>query len=49
MEKLKFIPEKVGYISATPLIINSNIKENILYGSDTELSDQDILNLLKRV
>ena len=45
--KVEVYSKKVGYISATPLIINSNIKENILYGSDTELSDQDILNLLK--
>ena len=45
--KVEVYSEKVGYVSATPLIINSNIKENILYGSNVELNDQDMLDFLK--
>jgi len=38
-----------GYIGATPLIFESTLKENILYGSDETLQDEEILDYLKKM
>lgn len=39
---------KYGYVSASPMIINSNIKENILYGSEKNISDEILINYLEK-
>jgi ATP-binding cassette subfamily C protein len=39
--------EKFGYIGATPLIFDSTLRENILYGNDIDVSDDQILKELK--
>jgi ATP-binding cassette, subfamily B, bacterial len=36
-----------GYIGATPLIFNSSLRENILYGNDKDINDEQILRELK--
>lgn len=38
---------KIGYIGAVPLILTDTIRANVLYGNKLEISDQDILKLLK--
>ena len=39
---------KLGYVGVTPLIIDSTIKENLLYGNNKNVSDEKIVDLLKR-
>ena len=39
--------EKFGYIGATPLIFDSSLRENILYGNDVTVSDEEILKELR--
>ena len=37
-----------GYVSATPMIINSNIRENILYGNEKNFSDDLLLDYIEK-
>ena len=39
--------EKIGFVGASPLIFTATLKENILYGNNKDISDQEILNQLK--
>jgi ATP-binding cassette subfamily B protein len=39
--------DKFGYIGATPLIFNSSLRENILYGNEQKVSDEKIIKELK--
>ena len=38
---------KFGYIGATPLIFNSTLRDNIMYGNDLEVKDDQIIEILK--
>ena len=38
---------KFGYIGATPLIFNSTLRDNIMYGNDLEVKDNQIIEILK--
>ena len=38
-----------GYIGATPLIFTGTIKENILYGNEEHVSDDEIMSYLKKM
>jgi ABC-type multidrug transport system fused ATPase/permease subunit len=46
--KVELSSNKLGYVGVTPLVINSSIKENLLYGNNSDISDEEILNLLDR-
>jgi len=46
--KVELSSNKLGYVGVTPLVINASIKENLLYGNNSEISDEEILNLLDR-
>ena len=37
---------KFGYVSATPMILNASLRENLIYGADTPISDSELLNLI---
>ena len=39
--------KRVSYVSATPFILNSTLKENILYGNDKDINHKDIIKLIK--
>ena len=39
---------KLGYVGVTPLIIDGSIKENLLYGNDNEIPDDEIYNLVNK-
>lgn len=38
---------KFGYIGATPLIFNSTLRDNIMYGNDIQVEDDNIIEILK--
>ena len=38
---------KFGYIGATPLIFNSSLRDNIMYGNDLEVKNEQIIDMLK--
>lgn len=38
---------KIGYVGVTPLIINGTLNENILYGNNRNIDEQEILDLLQ--
>jgi len=37
---------KFGYVSATPMILNASLRENLIYGADTIISDSELINLI---
>lgn len=39
---------KLGYVGVTPLIIDGSIKENLLYGNNNEIPDDEIHNLVNK-
>ena len=39
--------DRVSYVSATPFILNSTLKNNILYGSEQDVDDKKITDLIK--
>jgi ABC-type multidrug transport system fused ATPase/permease subunit len=45
--KVKANCSKFGYIGATPLIFDSSLRENLLYGNDNYVSDERILQELR--
>ena len=45
--KVRLFSDKLGYIGATPLIFESTLKENILYGNDKKIKDDEIFSYLK--
>lgn len=38
---------KFGYIGATPLIFNSTLHDNIMYGNDLKVEDENIIEILR--
>jgi len=38
---------KIGYVGATPMIINSTLRENLLYGVKETIEDSKIIDLVK--
>ena len=38
---------KFGYIGATPLIFNSTLHDNIMYGNDLQVEDENIIEILR--
>jgi len=46
--KIKNHAKKLGYVGATPLIFTASLKENILYGNDKKVSDDEILEVLRK-
>lgn len=38
--------DKIGYVGASPMIINSTLKENLLYSTNEDVDDSKILKLL---
>lgn len=45
--KVKSFTDKIGYVGASPLIFTATLRENILYGNDKSIDDQEILTQLK--
>ena len=45
--KVKSFSDKLGYIGATPLIFESSLFENIMYGNDKNISNDEIYQYLK--
>ena len=45
--KVSISSNKVGYIGVTPLIIDGTIKDNLLYGNDLEVNDEEIIEILE--
>jgi len=39
--------KNIGYVGVTPLIISGTLKENVLYGNNESIDDQEILNLIE--
>ncbi len=39
--------EKFGYIGAVPFIIKASLRENLTYGLDREVSDEELMNKIK--
>ncbi len=39
---------KFGYVSATPMILNASLRDNLLYGSDIEISNPELVNLVSK-
>ncbi len=39
---------KLGYVGVTPLIIDGSIKENLLYGNDNEIPDDEIYDIVNK-
>ena len=37
---------KFGYVSATPMILNASLRENLIYGAETTISDSELINLI---
>jgi len=37
---------KFGYVSATPMILSASLKDNLLYGADSKISDSELINLI---
>jgi ATP-binding cassette, subfamily B, bacterial AbcA/BmrA len=46
---VKCYKKNFGYIGATPLIFTGTIKENILYGNEEHVSDDEIMSYLKKM
>ncbi|MDB3983806.1 ABC transporter ATP-binding protein/permease [Acidimicrobiia bacterium] len=44
---VKINSNKIGYVGVTPLIINSTLRENFLYGNEAIKSDEEIEKLMK--
>ena len=45
--KVKSFSNKFGYIGATPLIFESTLYENLTYGNDKNISEEEILTFLQ--
>ncbi len=44
---IKTHKKNFGYIGATPLIFTGTLRENILYGNDKKISDEEIITFMK--
>ena len=45
---VKLSSSKLGYVGVTPLIIETSIRENLLYGNSQSISDKQIKDLLTK-
>ena len=45
--KISVISDKFGYVGANPLILNSSIRENLVYGNNKKIDDEELLKYLK--
>ena len=45
--KVKSFSNRFGYIGATPLIFESSLYENLMYGNEKEISEDEIMSFLK--
>ena len=39
--------DKFGYVGANPLILNNSLRENLMYGNNKKISDEELVNYLK--
>ena len=39
---------RYGYVSATPMILNDTLRNNILYGNQEDITDDEIINFIKQ-
>ena len=39
--------DKYIYVSATPMILNSTLKENLIYGTKEKVQDENLNQLIK--
>lgn len=46
---VKTFSRSFGYIGATPLIFNSSMRENILYGNSKKIEDKQVIQTLKEL
>ena len=44
---IKTKSERLGYVGPTPLIFSATLKENILYGNNEKIGDQEIIELIQ--
>ncbi len=45
--KVKTFSDKLGYIGVTPLVFEGTLKENLLYGNNQKVDDQEIIDIIK--
>ena len=45
--KISVISDKFGYVGANPLILNSSLRENLVYGNNKNIDDGELLKYLK--
>lgn len=45
--KVKTFSDKLGYIGVTPLVFEGTLRENLLYGNNQKIDDQQIIDLIK--
>jgi len=38
--------EKIGYVGVTPLVFEASIKDNLLYGNNLSITDEDLIKVL---
>ena len=43
---VKSFTSKLGYVGASPMIINSTLRENLTYGIDKEISEQEMFEII---
>ena len=39
---------KFGYVGAKPMILNSTLRENLLYGNNENINDEKLINIIKK-
>lgn len=44
--KVKNFSDKLGYIGVTPLVFEGTLRENLLYGNNQKIDDQQIIDLI---
>ena len=44
---ISVISDRFGYVGANPMILNSSLRENLIYGNNKKISDEDLLKYLK--
>ena len=45
---VKSYNSRLGYVGAKPMILNSSLRENLLYGSSEDISDETLLKTVKK-
>ncbi len=44
----KTFTDKLGYIGVTPLVFEGTLKENLLYGNNRKVDDQEIIDIMEK-